>query len=229
MKRLGFLSIALASCLAVSCSNDRTGNETNTTTASGSVGTAGDADRSEVTQGDKDFAHDLVIANMAEVELGKLAKERSASADVKKFAQMMIDDHTMAGDKLKAAASEHNVPVPSQLDDKHIQLRDKLAKLKGAEFDREYAAAMVDGHQDVASKLESRIDKTKLSESKAQEADNVAGTKVETRTDVSTVLPEKSNNVVTMSLNQWAAEAYPVVQAHLASAKALDKSAKRRK
>ena len=88
---------------------------------------------------------------------------------------------------------------------------------------------MVDGHEAVANQLESRIDKTHLAESKTQEADKVAGTKVETRTDVSTVLPEKSNNVVTMSLNQWAAEAYPVVQAHLASAKALDKSAKQRK
>ena len=226
MKRLGFFSIALASCLAIGCSNDRTRNEADTTTASGSVGTAGDADRREVKQDDKDFARDLVIANMAEVELGRLATERSANAGVKKFAQMMIDDHTKAGDKLKAVAAEHNVPVPTELDDKHIQLRDKLAKLKGAEFDREYAAAMVSGHEDVAGKLESRIDKTKLSESKAQEADKVAGTKVETRTEVSTVLPEKSDNVVTMSLNQWAADAYPVVQMHLASAKALDKSAK---
>ena len=228
MKRLGFLSIALASCVAIGCSNDRTRNETNTTTANGSVGTAGDADRSEIKQDDKDFARDLVIANMAEVELGRLATECSANAGVKKFAQMMIDDHTKAGDKLKAVASEHNVPVPTELDDKHIQLRDKLAKLKGAEFDREYAAAMVSGHEDVASKLESRIDKTKLAESKTQEADKVAGTKIETRTDVSTVLPEHSDNVVTMSLNQWAADAYPVVQMHLESAKGLDKSAKQR-
>ena len=227
MKRLGFLSIALASCLAIGC-NDRTKNETNTTTASGSVGTAGDTDRTEIKQGDKDFAHDLVIANMAEVELGKLAMERSANAGVKKFAQMMIDDHATAGDKLKAVASEHNVPVPTELDDKHIELRDKLTKLKGAEFDREYVAAMVDGHEAVANQLESRIDKTHLAESKTQEADKVAGTKVETRTDVSTVLPEKSDNVVTMSLNQWAAEAYPVVEMHLDSAKALDKSAKQR-
>src|SRR6185503_2778604 len=137
-------------------------------------------------------------------------------------------DHTAAGDKLKAAASQHNVAVPTELDDKHIQLRDKLMKLKGAEFDREYAAAMVDGHEAVANQLESRIDKTHLAESKTQESDKVAGTKVETRTDVSTVLPEKSDNVVTMSLNQWAAEAYPVVKMHLDSAKALDKSAKQR-
>ena len=100
MKRLGLFSIALASCLAIGCSNDRTRNDTNTTTANGSVGTAGDADRSEIKQDDKDFARDLVIANMAEVELGRLATESSANAGVKKFAQMMIDDHTKAGDKL---------------------------------------------------------------------------------------------------------------------------------
>ena len=36
------------------------------------------------------------------------------------------------------------------------------------------------------------------------------------------VLPEKSDNPVTMSINQWAAEIYAIAQAHLEAAKALD-------
>ena len=63
-------------------------------------------------------------------------------------------------------------------------------------------AAMVSGHEDVANKLESRLDRQKL--------------------------PEKSDNVVTMALNGWAAEAYPVVQGHLESAKTSEKTLKSR-
>ena len=42
---------------------------------------------------------------MAEIELGRLAAERGTSAQVKKFGQMMVDDHTKAGDKLMTIAS----------------------------------------------------------------------------------------------------------------------------
>jgi predicted outer membrane protein len=40
------------------------------------------------------FAHDLRRGNEAEVELGKLASEKSENAQVKKFAQMMVEHHT---------------------------------------------------------------------------------------------------------------------------------------
>jgi hypothetical protein len=42
------------------------------------------------------------------------------------------------------------------------------------------------------------------------------------------VLPEKSDNPITAALNQWAADTYPTAQAHLTSAKSLDKTIKRR-
>jgi hypothetical protein len=125
-------------------------------------------------------------------------------------------------------SSRHPPCIPADLDNKHRDLRDKLAKLKGTDFDREYMAAMVDGHEDVADKVESRIDRARLAEWKAQMADRLAGKKVEERAEVIAVLPEKSDNVVTMAVNEWAAEAYPVVQAHLEAAKVLDKAVKRR-
>lgn len=214
MKRIGFLSIVLAAVVAVGCESNRSANTTNTGDPA-AVGTAGEADRSKVSSGDKDFVNDLTIANMAEVELGKMAIERSTNAEVKKFGQTMVDDHTAAGDKLKAVASQHNIPVPTALDDKHIELRDKLAKLQGADFDREYSSAMVDGHEAVLDKLGSRVDKADLAKWKTE------------RVHAATILPEKSDNPVTMSINQWAADAYPTVQAHFEAAKALDGGLKR--
>jgi putative membrane protein len=227
MKRMGFLSIALAAVVAVGCdANNR--RDVTTTGDSAPVGTAGEADRNKVSSGDKDFVNDLVIAGMTEVELGKMAAERSTNAEVKKFGQMMVDDHTAAGDKLKAVASQHNIPVPTALDDEHRDLRDKLAKLQGAEFDREYMNAMVDGHETVVDKLESRIDKADLAKWKTKTSDQMTGKKAEVHGEAEAVLPERSDNAVTMSINEWAAGAYPTTQAHFDAAKTLDSALKKR-
>jgi putative membrane protein len=189
------------------------------------VGTAGD-DRNKISRADEDFVRDITVANLAEIELGKMASERGVHANVKKFGQMMVDDHTKAGNALKPIASEHNLQMSTELDEKHRDLRDKLAKLQGGEFDREYAKAMVDGHEDVADKLESRIDTKSLADWKTKASNRVTGQRAEERIQATSVMPEHSDNAVTMRLNQWAAETYPVVQAHLEAAKALDEAVK---
>jgi putative membrane protein len=228
MKRIGFLAIAFAAVVAVGCDNTRSATTTKTAGDPAAVGTAGESDRNKVSNSDKDFVNDLTVAGMAEVELGKMAVEHSTNAEVKKFGQMMVDDHTAAGNKLNAVASQYNVPVPTALDDKHRDLRDKLAKLQGPDFDREYMNAMVDGHETVAGKLESRIDKTDLAKWKTKTSDQMTGQKAEVRGEAVAVLPEQSDNVITANINQWAAEAYPTVQAHLTAAKAIDSGLKKR-
>jgi putative membrane protein len=230
MRRIAFLPVALAAAVAVGCSNpNRTNAATNAIGSdSSAVGTTGASDITRVRAGDKDFVHDIGIANTAEIELGKMAVERASSADVKKFGQMMIDDHTKAGETLRMIASQDNIPVPDQLDEKHRELREKLAGLKGTEFDRQYMSAMVDGHETVLDKLESRTDKTELANWKARRANPATGRKEKVGVETVTVVPEKSENAVTMSINQWAADAYPVVYAHLEAAKDANAGIKKR-
>jgi putative membrane protein len=228
MRRIGLLPLALAAVVAVGCDNNRRDTTVAKPADPAAVGTAG-ADRNKPGMGDSDFVNDAAIAGMAEVELGNLASQKGTNANVKKFGKMMVDDHTAAGDNLKAIATKYSIEWPTALDDKHRDLRDKLAKLSGAEFDREYMSAMADGHQDVADKLESRIDKETLSKWKTETKDQVTGAKAKTEGKALAVMPERSDNQVTMAINQWAADAYPTVQAHLSAAKELnDKLSKRR-
>jgi putative membrane protein len=229
MRRFGVLPLALAAVVAVGCNGNRRDTTTATTSDSAAVGTAGEAARAKPGMGDKDFVNDLAVAGMAEVELGRMASEKGANPEVKKFGQTMVDDHTAAGDKLKAIATQHNIDWPASLDDKHRDLRDKLAKLTGAEFDREYMSAMVAGHQTVVDKLESRIDKTTLAKWKTETTDEVAGKKAKVEGKAISVLPEQSDNQITMAINQWAADAYPTVQAHLTSAKSLKNATDKRR
>lgn len=101
--------------------------------------------------GDKAFAMKAAQANMAEVELGKLALDKAMSDSVKKFAQMMVDDHSKALDELKGFAGPKNITLPTAIDAEHKKLSDKLSKMSGAAFDRDYMQAMVDGHRKVAA------------------------------------------------------------------------------
>jgi putative membrane protein len=212
MKLTGFL-LALTATVAIGC-NDRS-----TAYPEGSaVGTSGAGDA--VSSADREFVHDLSIANKAEVELGRMALQNSSNAEVKKFAQMMVDDHTQAAEKLDEVASQHNIPKPVLLDEEHTALRDKLAKLKGAEFDREYTNAMAGGHEDVLDKVESRVDKAGVAEWRTALADRIAGRKTPER-QMPPVVAETSSDPVTMSINQWAASAYPTIHKHLLAAEDL--------
>jgi putative membrane protein len=106
-----------------------------------------------VSTSDKKFVNDILSDGMAEVETAKLAREHAANPDVKQSAQMMIDDHTRAGDQLTQIANTYAIPQDVKIDDKHQKLMDKLSTLNGTEFDKEYMSAMVDDHEDAVRDL----------------------------------------------------------------------------
>jgi hypothetical protein len=140
----------------------------------------------------------------------------------------MVDDHTKARDSLDAVASKHKLLTTALLDDKHRDLKEKLSGLKGAEFDRQYMEAMVDGHKDVLDKLEARVDKEKLADWKTQMKDALTA-KREPAAAAVTVTPERSDDPITMDLNQWAADSYPVVARHLDRANTINDTLKKRR
>jgi putative membrane protein len=97
--------------------------------------------------GDLSFVLDAAKGGMAEVELGKLATEKAASDEVKKFGQRMVDDHSKANDELKSLAQSKSITLPTAVDAKDKATHDRLAKLSGAAFDRAYMQHMVADHR----------------------------------------------------------------------------------
>ena len=195
MKRIALLPVALAAVLSFACNTEK-----RATSEDSAVGTTGNA----VSAGDRDFVEDMTHAGMAEVELGRLAMERAVSPDVKQFGDMMVKDHTKAGEELKQIATKHAIPVPSGLDQQHQDLKNKLSTLSGTEFDTEYMKAMVDGHEDVVDRLQTRASEDRFGDNKG------------------TVRPESSDNPVEAAINQWAAAALPTVRNHLDEAKRIN-------
>lgn len=99
--------------------------------------------------GDQAFVSKAMEGGMAEVELGKLAADKSQSQDVKQFAQKMVNDHSQMGDKwFKPVAQQLGVSEPKGPSKKDKKLIEKLQGLSGQQFDTEYIQAMVKDHKE---------------------------------------------------------------------------------
>jgi putative membrane protein len=122
---------------------------------------------------DTDFAIAAADGGMLEVELGKLAQQKASSPEVKKFAQMMIDDHTKANDELKALASSKNISLPASLSDKNSDRIKDMQEKSGAEFDKDYIDFMVNDHQDDIDKFEKQAENGKDADLKSWAAGKV--------------------------------------------------------
>jgi len=113
----------------------------------GSSGTPNDVTHMSKVDGDgAAFMDTAAVGGMMEVDLGKLALEKSSNAQVKKFAAQMVADHTKANTDLKAVAAklEHLLPSAYPADVKaHM---DAMKKLSGKEFDQHYMDMMVNDH-----------------------------------------------------------------------------------
>jgi len=100
---------------------------------------------------DKDFINEVAAGGLAEVKLGQLAAERGGSQDVRNFGKRMADDHSAANKDFMALLQKKGMEAPKEMTRKQQELYDRLSKLRGAEFDKAYMAAMVEDHkEDVA-------------------------------------------------------------------------------
>jgi putative membrane protein len=98
-----------------------------------------------------DFMAEAASGGMTEVELGKIASSKAQNAEVKKFAEMMVNDHTKANDELKALAVKKNITLPTTPNAKHQSTIQKFQSMSGAEFDKAYVDDMLEDHEkDVA-------------------------------------------------------------------------------
>jgi putative membrane protein len=110
---------------------------------------------------DAQIASIVVTANQVDIDAGKLAHATSANADVKKFAQLMIDDHTGVNKsatelvtKLKVTPEDN--PTSQSLKSEGEKNVAQLKSLKGMAFDKAYIDHEVTYHQQVID----AIDKT---------------------------------------------------------------------
>jgi putative membrane protein len=94
-------------------------------------------------------------AGLTEVKAANIALANSQNTRVIGFANMMIADHTKAGDELKKIEGDKNVMANDVISTEHKQMLEHLSAIKGAEFDHAYMSMMVPDHEDAIRLFES--------------------------------------------------------------------------
>ncbi|AUT00439.1 hypothetical protein CLI64_08580 [Nostoc sp. CENA543] len=93
---------------------------------------------SQLTQLDRWYATEAAQAGMAEIEMAKLALQKSQNNNVKEYAQQMIKDHTPANQELMQLLTQKGITPPSNVGVKYQALIEQLSKLSGENFDQAY-------------------------------------------------------------------------------------------
>jgi len=112
----------------------------------GGIGTVS----AELTSSTKGFVEAAALSDMYEVQAGQLASMRAHMPELKKFAQEMMDAHTMASNQLKGllAKDAPNIMPPTELDSRHQGLLNDLKGAKDEDFDGRYIAQQINAHNE---------------------------------------------------------------------------------
>jgi putative membrane protein len=98
---------------------------------------------------DKAFIEKAARLGLDEVQISRVAADRSSNPDVRQFAQMLITDHEASNQELAALAAAKGVNIPAK-----DANNDKWAKRNAKKFDPDYLAKMASDHDEVVKLFE---------------------------------------------------------------------------
>lgn len=112
-----------------------------------------DVSRTPLAAADVTFLTMAAQAGQSEIALASLAEDTSERADVDSLADRLQRDHEATNDRIKELADRKNVDFPNDAiglpgpTDAQRATRDRLAELKGQEFNRAWADQTVRDHE----------------------------------------------------------------------------------
>ena len=113
----------------------------------GALSCAAPAAWAQQNKAGEQFMKKAIEGNLAEIEMGKLAQQKGNSDGVRSFGKQLEQDHATANEKALAAAKEMGMTAPSEPSKKQKAMYDRMSKMSGEKFDREFVKHMVDDHK----------------------------------------------------------------------------------
>lgn len=112
-----------------------------------------------LSEDDQRFLRKAGESGMLEMQASEIAAQKAQHPEVKRYAEMMIKDHTAVDKELKALAEKKGFQLPVELEGGERKLIEKLREEDGASFDEEYAEEVaVDAHEDAVDLFEDAAD-----------------------------------------------------------------------
>jgi putative membrane protein len=104
------------------------------------------AGAANLSAADQAFVQKAAQGGIAEVQIAQLAQQKTASDQVKQFAQKMIDDHTPNNEQLVKLATAEGVTPPSEPNVQQQKMAQHLESLSGQKFDHAYIRGQIHAH-----------------------------------------------------------------------------------
>lgn len=106
-----------------------------------------------------DFAINLGLSDSYDIKAGQLARQRSASPQIRQFAQRAVAGNTAITRSLMTTMQQSGTPLvmPSALDPHHQFMIDDLSVVRGAEFDQRYVIQQIVEHRETIAMLQDYI------------------------------------------------------------------------
>ena len=115
------------------------------------------ADRpNELWANETEFREYATEMHVGEINMAKLAKQKSSNPDVKSYADQVIAGHSDALKQL-GHGRDHASIKPSMDTMNHVE---DLSRLSGTEFDRMFVDLMIADHKDATQTFEEQLDAT---------------------------------------------------------------------
>ena len=97
---------------------------------------------------DAEYLQKSAQGTMSEVKMGEMAQQQAADERVKQFGKRMVEDHGKDLQAIRQLASQKHVTLPDAPNKEQSKEAEKLAKLSGADFDKEYVKYEMKDHKD---------------------------------------------------------------------------------
>lgn len=114
----------------------------------------------KMNKADERFLTEALQGDLAEVKMGELAEQKGGSDRVKEFGQTLAKDHGDHAKTLQQLGQQVGFTLPSEPSAKQKAEHDRLGKLSGAQFDREFAKLMIDDHRKDIAKYQAEAKKS---------------------------------------------------------------------
>ena len=127
----------------------------------------------ETKEDDSEFLVDAAEIDLAEIELGKLAQQKSTNPGVKSLGKMLVDAHEKSAAELKTLADSKNFSLPTSVTEDGKEAYDKLNKETGTDFDKKFVDGAIDAHEKAIDKFKIAAENANDTEIKAWASKNV--------------------------------------------------------
>ncbi|MEI6349919.1 MAG: DUF4142 domain-containing protein [Verrucomicrobiota bacterium] len=111
-------------------------------------------EKTNLTAGERNFLQSAAEINASEVQLGKIALQKSQDPKIRQIAEHLVSDHTKANQELQKLASDKGVSLTMQPNHREQRRLSRLESKSGSEFNKAFLRQNIIGHERAISLFE---------------------------------------------------------------------------